>query len=214
MARKRGRPLTTELSPWSSGGQALPADFTFSVFISGDLVTHISSLSPNFQSCPLYFCLLLKNLYRSRCLINSHFWPSGNKRAQLKVHLLGLFPSPTVRGTPWVWLRTVYFWVLPTYCVQSSTNQAKTFSPQWICPEDPCEVTGAGVVGRQEWEPGELEHKPAGAARALPMHTCLARPWLVTWGHQPGWGAACAGPAMAIEPSLALSLIQNWQLLG
>ena len=82
---------------------------------------------------PLYFCLLLKNLCRSRSLINSHFWPSGNKRAQLKVCLLGLFPSPTVRGIPWVWLRTLYFWVLPTYCVQSSTNQAKTFSPQWIC---------------------------------------------------------------------------------
>lgn len=62
----------------------------------------------------------------------------------------------------------------------------KHFLPSEYVTEDPCEVTGAGVVRRQEWEPGELEHKPAGAAGALPLHTCLARLWLVTWG-TPAW---------------------------
>lgn len=90
----------------------------------------------------------------------------------------------------------------------------KHFLPSEYVTEDPCEVTGAGVVRGQEWEPGELEHKPAGAARALPTHTCLARCGWSHAGHQPGWGAACARPAMAIEPCLALSLIQNWQLRG
>lgn len=72
------------------------------------------------------------------------------------------------------------------------------------------------VVRRQEWEPGKLEHKPAGAPALFPMAQLSGLPMAGHIGDTSlGGEQRAVGPAMAIEPSRTLlSLIQNWKLCG